>query len=146
VEVFTLEHLRDGELACQADESFKTQLAEPVAVEADFGFVAVEDLEDLSLVSFCVGVDLLASAGRVVMRPEGSPMRPVKSPIKKMTVWPMSWKCLSLRMSTVCPTWRSGAVGSNPALTRMGLPVAMERSMRSRRSDSRMISAAPLRR
>src|SRR5664279_2360299 len=48
-------------------------------------------------------------------------------------------------MSTVWPRCRSGAVGSKPAFTRMGLPVARDFSIRSRRSLSRMISAAPLR-
>src|SRR6476646_3272190 len=46
-------------------------------------------------------------------------------------------------MSTVCPTWRSGAVGSKPAFTRIGLPVFSEFSRRSRSSRSWMISAAP---
>ena len=42
-------------------------------------------------------------------------------------------------MSTVCPRCRSGAVGSNPALTRSGLP----RASFFRRSSSVRSSAAP---
>src|SRR5258708_2211133 len=61
-----------------------------------------------------------------------------------MTWWPSCWKCRSLRISTVWPRWRSGAVGSNPAFTRRGRPVLRLSSRRSRRSLSRIISAAPL--
>ena len=61
--------------------------------------------------------------GRVTLRPVGSPIMPVMSPIRKMTVWPRSWKCFILRSRTVWPRCRSGAVGSKPALTRSGRPV-----------------------
>ena len=64
VEVFALEHLRDRELGGQAHEAFVAELAQPLAVEADFGLVAVENLEDLRLVGFGVGVDLLAGERR----------------------------------------------------------------------------------
>src|SRR3954468_9133006 len=47
-------------------------------------------------------------------------------------------------MSTVWPRWRSGAVGSKPALMRMGLPAAMDCWMRSLRASTGIISAAPL--
>src|SRR5580658_8832461 len=63
--------------------------------------------------------------------------------MRKMTVCPRSWKCLSLRSRTVCPRCRSGAVGSKPAFTRSGLPDASERSSFARSSDSLTISAAP---
>ena len=39
-------------------------MVQPFAVEADFGLVAVENLEDLRLVGFGVGVDLLAGERR----------------------------------------------------------------------------------
>ena len=60
VEVFALQHLRDGELRRQANDAFVAQLVEPLAVEAHFGLLAIEDLEDLRLVGFGVVVDLLA--------------------------------------------------------------------------------------
>ena len=53
--------------------------------------------------------------------PVGSPMVAVKSPIRKITVCPKSWNCLNLFSNTVCPRWRSGAVGSKPALIIKGL-------------------------
>src|SRR5215471_13360049 len=83
------------------------------------------------------------SGGRVAERPVGSPIMAVKSPIIKIAVWPRSWKCFSLRINTVWPRCRSGAVGSNPALTRSGLPDCRDRSSRSPSSVSRMISAEP---
>ena len=52
--------------------------------------------------------------------------------MRKMTVWPSCWKWRSLRMRTVWPRWRSGAVGSKPALMRSGRPVARECSRRAR--------------
>ena len=64
VEVVALEHLRDGELRRQPDDAFGAELAEPLAVEAHLGLVAVEDLEDLRLVGLGVGVDLLARERR----------------------------------------------------------------------------------
>ena len=60
--------------------------------------------------------------GRVVFFPAGSPIIPVKSPIRKITWCPRSWNWRILLSSTVCPRCRSGAVGSNPALTRRGRP------------------------
>ena len=83
------------------------------------------------------------SGGRVAERPVGSPIIPVKSPIRKIAVCPKSWKCLSLRRTTVCPRCRSGAVGSMPSFTRSGLPVERDFSSLARRSASRMISAEP---
>ena len=68
VEVLALEHLRDGELGGQAHEAFVAELVQPFAVEADFGFVAVENFEDLRLVGFGVGVDLLAGERRAGRR------------------------------------------------------------------------------
>src|SRR5579872_6203906 len=63
--------------------------------------------------------------------------------MRKIAVWPRSWKCFSLRSTTVWPRCRSGAVGSMPSFTRSGLPVARDFSSLARRSASRMISAAP---
>ncbi len=64
MEVLALEHLRDGELGGQPDESLEAELEEPLAVEADLGLGRVEKLEDLRLVGFGVGVDLLARERR----------------------------------------------------------------------------------
>ncbi len=60
VEVLALKHLGDGELAEELDEVVVGQLVEPLGVEADFGLVAVEDLEDLLLVGGGVVGDLFA--------------------------------------------------------------------------------------
>ena len=40
--------------------------------------------------------------GLVSLTPEGSPMEPVKSPIKKTTLCPRSWNCFNLLIKTVC--------------------------------------------
>ncbi len=52
--------------------------------------------------------------GRVLDLPVGSPIMAVKSPMRKMTVWPMSWRRRSLFRMTMWPRWRSGAEGSAP--------------------------------
>ena len=67
---------------------------------------------------------LSVSRGRVLLRPEGSPIRLVKSPIRKMTVWPRSCSWRILFSTTVWPMCISGAVGSSPSLMRSGTPVA----------------------
>jgi hypothetical protein len=58
VEVFALQHLRDGELGGEADHALEAEFLEPLGVIADLGFGGVEDLEDLLLVGFGVAVDL----------------------------------------------------------------------------------------
>src|SRR5688572_27372675 len=65
------------------------------------------------------------SAGRVAFFPVGSPIIPVKSPIRNTTRCPICWKCRVLRMTTVWPRWMSGAVGSKPTFTVSGLPRAI---------------------
>src|SRR5665213_1465857 len=62
------------------------------------------------------------SGGRVTLRPVGSPIRPMKSPIRNVTACPNCWKARILLSSTVWPRCRSGAVGSKPALIRSGRP------------------------
>ena len=68
--------------------------------------------------------EIFESGGRVAFLPVGSPIMPVKSPMRKMTRCPSCWKCRILRSSTVCPRWRSGAVGSKPSLMRNLRPLA----------------------
>ena len=63
VEHLALEHLGDGELGHELDEVVVGELVEPLGVEADFGFFAVEDFEDLVLVGFGVGGDFFAGEG-----------------------------------------------------------------------------------
>src|SRR5208337_5534240 len=63
-EVFALEHLRDGELGGEADEAIKVEPVEPFGVVAHLGLLLVENLEDLGLVGFGVGVELLARERR----------------------------------------------------------------------------------
>ena len=87
----------------------------------------------------CSGV----SAGLVSDFPDGSPIMPVKSPIRNMTSWPRSWNCFIFWMRTVWPMCRSGAVGSKPALTRSGFFSLAALSSFLLRSSSEIISAAP---
>jgi hypothetical protein len=76
------------------------------------------------LASICSRV----SGGRVLLRPEGSPIIEVKSPMRNITVCPRSCSWRILFSTTVWPMWMSGAVGSRPSFTRSGLPVAAERA------------------
>ena len=71
VEVLALQHLRDGELCRQPHKAFVAELAQPLAVEAHLGLVAVEDLEHLRLVGLGVLVDLLAAERRPRRRTSG---------------------------------------------------------------------------
>ncbi len=89
----------------------------------------------------CSGV----SGGRVLLRPEGSPIRLVKSPIRKMTVCPRSWSWRILFSTTVWPMWMSGAVGSSPSLMRSGVPVRSERDNFCAQSASGINSSQPRR-
>ena len=134
VEVLALEHLRDGELGGEADEGFEVELEQPLGVVADFGLLPVENFEDLRLVGFGVGVELAAGerrtggvASRGIADESGAVADEEDDGVAE------SWKCLSLRMRTVWPRWRSGAVGSKPALMRSGLPLA--RTFRGARGD-----------
>ena len=51
-------------MRAQTDHVFKLQRSEPFAVEADFGFRRIENLENLRLVGFGVAVDFFARHGR----------------------------------------------------------------------------------
>ena len=55
-------------------------------------FCGIENLEDLRLVGLGVGTRSASRVigGRVTLRPVGSPIMPVMSPIRKITVWPRS--------------------------------------------------------
>src|SRR5438270_6903039 len=53
----------------------------------------------------------------------------------RTTRWPRSWNSRSLRRTTVCPRWMSGAVGSMPNLNRNGRP--------SREAPASFSSSAP---
>src|SRR5712691_3856623 len=77
--------------------------------------------------------------GRVVLRPVGSPIIAVKSPIKKTAVCPRSWNRRMRSSGTVWPRCRSGAVGSNPIFTRSGTFFSSLR----RRSSRVWTSTAP---
>ena len=58
VELVALEHLRDGEVRGEADHALEAKIVEPLGVEANFGFVAVEDAEYLFRVRLRVFLDL----------------------------------------------------------------------------------------
>ena len=59
---------------------------EPLRIERDLGLVAIENQEHLVGVRLGVGrrSPRAVSGGRVTLRPVGSPIMPVKSPIRKM--------------------------------------------------------------
>ena len=44
-----------------------------------------------------------------------------KSPIRKMAVWPRSWKCFSLRRTTVWPRVKVGRGGVDAEVDAQGL-------------------------
>ena len=58
-EVFAFEHAREAVVAAEADDVVAGKFVEPFAVVADFGFLAVENFEDLREIGFGVGVHLL---------------------------------------------------------------------------------------
>jgi len=93
------------------------------------------------LASICSRV----SGGRVELRPEGSPIIEVKSPIRKITWCPRSCNWRILFSTTVWPRWMSGAVGSRPSLMRNGTPVACERASLRTQSASGSSSSHPRR-
>ena len=79
----------------------------------------------------------------MALRPEGSPIIDVKSPMRKITVWPRSCSCRILFSTTVWPMWMSGAVGSRPSLMRSGWPVASLRASFFSQSASGSSSSQP---
>ena len=92
LKVVAFENLFDGDVRGEPDEAVRAELVHPARVEINDGLFRVEQFEDLRLVCFSVRVYLLARQGAVASSslPEGSPIKPVKSPIRKMTVWPSS--------------------------------------------------------
>ena len=83
------------------------------------------------------------SGGRMSLRPDGSPIIDVKSPIRKITWWPRSCIWRILLSTTVCPRWMSGAVGSSPSLIRSGWLVNWRaRASRDLALDQQFVGAA----
>ena len=64
VEVFALEHLRDGELGREANEVIRSDFANHSAVEASFVLCRIENFVDLRHVSFGVAHDFFAGERR----------------------------------------------------------------------------------
>lgn len=90
-EVVALHHAGQRVAGAQTDEVGGGEVVEPAGVEFHDRLFGIEDLEDLFLIGFGVGDDLFGGQRRTVAeRPEGSPMRPVKSPMRKTTLWPSS--------------------------------------------------------
>src|ERR1035438_3097766 len=91
VKVFALEHLRDRVFRCQTYEILGGELREPPAVEVHHRFFRAENLENLRLVGLGVLRNLLPRQRRPRRRaPRWIAIIPVKSPMRKMTVWPRS--------------------------------------------------------
>src|ERR1035437_1525237 len=78
-----------------------------------------------------------------MLRPDGSPIIDVKSPIRKITLCPRFCSCRILLSTTVCPRCKSGAVGSSPSLIRRGWPLCSERASFWANSDSIKSSSTP---
>jgi hypothetical protein len=96
VEVVALEHARHRVLRRELDHVRPHGTHEPLGVEAHLGSFGIEHLEDLRLVGLRVREILSRVNGlRVTFLPVGSPIMPVKSPIRKMTWCPSSWNCAS---------------------------------------------------
>ena len=103
-EVVALQNARHGVLGTQTNQIFKSKGLQPFAVESNLCLVRIEDLEDLRFVGLRITRDSSrVIGGREAFRPVGSPIRPVMSPIRKMTVWPRSWKCFILRRAPYGP-------------------------------------------
>jgi hypothetical protein len=117
LEVVPLEHARHRMPGGEPNQVSSRHGPHPGRVELHDGAGRVKNPVDLAAVRGGIGLDLVGvSAGRVAFRPDGSPISPVKSPIRKTTRWPNCWKVRSLLSRTVWPRCRSGAVGSKPAL------------------------------
>ena len=63
-EVFALEHAGEAVVAADADDVVAGKFVEPLGVVADFGFLRVEEFEDLREIGFGVGVDFFAGERR----------------------------------------------------------------------------------
>ena len=63
-EIVALQQPRHREFGTQLDDVDELERLEPLAVEADLGFVRVQNLEHLLFVRFGVAVDFLARHGR----------------------------------------------------------------------------------
>ena len=66
-EIVALENLFDGHVRRQTDKAGRAEFVHPLGVEPHLGLLGIEQLEDLRLVSFGVGVYLLARE----LRPRG---------------------------------------------------------------------------
>ena len=63
-EIIALQNARHRVFRAQAQHVLELQLVEPFAVEADLGFVGVQDFEDLRLISLGVAIDIGAGHRR----------------------------------------------------------------------------------
>ena len=64
LEIVALQHSRQRVLRGQLDHACRSELAQPLVVESDLGFLRIEDLENLSFVSLRVFEDLLVRQRR----------------------------------------------------------------------------------
>src|SRR6267143_1393881 len=60
-EIISFQNLFDGNVRCQSYEAIRTELVHPLRIETHLGLHRIKQLENLSLVSFRVGIDLFAS-------------------------------------------------------------------------------------
>jgi len=67
-----LEHAREAVVSAELYDFGARKFIEPLAVVADFGFLRIENFENLVEIGFCVGVhSSRESGGRVSERPVG---------------------------------------------------------------------------
>lgn len=142
LEVLPFQHLGHGHEGGEAHHLLEGEALQPLGVVAELKEVGLlpEDLPRLGHVGLGVLPGLLqGEGGRVLERPEGSPIIPVKSPMMRTTLWPSSWNWRIFLRTTAWPRCRSGLVGSAPSLTVRGRPsLSLARS-----SSSGTISSAP---
>ena len=126
MKLIALQHLRQRRLRRQPDHPLEPELIQPLGVVSHLGLLRVKDLKHLRLVGLGVLVDLLPGQRLARHIPSSRvPDQRRRIPNQKDDRMPeLSESARSLRISTVCPRCRSGAVGSNPALIRIGTPDA----------------------
>ena len=122
-------------MAASRIEAFEAELAQPLAVEADFGLVAIENLEDLRLVGLGVGVDLLAGERRA----RGDAARGIADEAGEVADEEDDGvahvlKVLELANEDGVAEVQVGRGRIEPVFTRRGLPVARDFSSFARRS------------
>ena len=145
VKLVALQHLRNGEVRREPDRALVAQLAQPLGVVADLGRLLVENLEDLLLVGLGILVDLLArqrlarhvAPGRVADQ-RGKVADQEDDRVPQLLKVPQL-----AHQHGVAQVQVGRSRDRSPPSRAAGGPVLRLSSRRSRRSVTRIISAAP---